>query len=275
MHGARTMCGIFGFALTRCVDMVRVFKVLEKLEMHRYPSEQRPVGGYGAGVAVLEDDGEILLEKVGSVNGSPAKRLSEIVRINEASVLVGHVRMPSPRFMTTTRFRETTQPYLACCYPDLQVVSAHNGNFTNYMEVREKLGGTHTFESEKIELIDSEVIPHFFEELLKKKVKIKDALDTLFSTLQGPNAVSFLQTGKKGMFLHFIHKGKTRGLTVWMNEQDEVVFCSRREPLMEQFDVVLTEGRFKERVSIPCGEDRNLKLSLPLKSDYHLLQSLL
>lgn len=175
------MCGIFGFMLIKPIDMAKVFRVLEKLEVHQYPSEQKTVGGYGAGVAVLRDDGNILLKKVGKVFGSPAKRLSEIVEISEVSVLIGHVRMPSPRFMKTTSLKDTAQPYLACCYPNLKVVSVHNGNLVNYKEIREKLSEVHTFESEKIELIDSEVLPHFFEELLKDKAD--EALDTLFPAL--------------------------------------------------------------------------------------------
>lgn len=259
------MCGIFGFALTKPVPLVKVFKVLEKLEVHRYPVEPKPVGGYGAGIAFLKDDENILLEKVGKVEGSPIGYLSKTIDVSEASVLIGHVRMPSPQFMSTTRFKETAQPYLARCYPNLKVVSAHNGNFLNYKKIRGKLSDVHTFESEEIELIDSEVIPHFFEELLKEKKEGDEALDAVFSALEGPNAVSFLQIGEECVFLHFIHKGKTRGLTIWTNKQNEVIFCSRKEPLLEGFSNTLAEREFKEKISIPYGEDRNLRLSLAFK----------
>jgi len=117
------MCGIFGFALKTRVPMARVFKVLEKLEVHQYPQELRSVGGYGAGVAILEDEGSFVFEKVGKVGASPARCLSEIVKISEASVLVGHVRMPSPQFMETARFKETAQPYVTRCYGGLMIVS--------------------------------------------------------------------------------------------------------------------------------------------------------
>jgi len=95
------MCGIFGFALTKPVPLVKIFKVLEKLEVHRYPVEPKPVGGYGAGIAFLKDDENILLEKVGKVEGSPTGYLSKTIDVSEASVLIGHVRMPSPQFMST------------------------------------------------------------------------------------------------------------------------------------------------------------------------------
>lgn len=260
------MCGIFGFALMKPVSLVKVFKVLKKLEVHKYPREVKPVGGYGAGVAIFKGDENIVLKKVGKVDGSPAEYLSKIADVAEATVLVGHVRMPSPWFMKTACFKEMAQPYLARCYPNLKVVSVHNGNFVNYKEIREKLSRVHTFESEKTQLIDSEVIPHFFEELLKEKAEAGDALDALFSALKGPNAISLLQIGEERVFLHFIHKGKTRGLTIWTNKQNEVIFCSRKEPLIEEIGDILTEREFEEKISIPYGEDKNLKLSFTLKT---------
>jgi len=258
------MCGIFGLALKRAVPMAMVFRVLEKLEVHQYPHEPKPVGGYGAGVAVLEDEGFIAVEKIGKVDASPARHLSEIVRNDKASFLVGHVRMPSPEFMESASFKETAQPYVAKCYPDLTVVSAHNGKVTNYKEIREKLSDTHNFESEKVELVDSEVIPHLFEELLREKGMVDDALDALFSALEGSNAVSILRTGNGGRSLHFIHKGKTRGLTIWTNEQNEIIFCSRREPLTREFGEILFSRKFEEKVVIPYHADVILKLSFPV-----------
>jgi len=255
------MCGIFGFALANHVPLAKVFGLLEKLEVHQYPEEPKPVGGYGAGLAIIKDDRSIMLEKVGRVADSPARYLSEIVKINEASCLIGHVRMPSPHFMETAKFKETAQPYVARCNLGLTVVSAHNGNVTNYKEIREKLAETHIFESEKVELIDSEVIPHYFEEMLKEKADVEKALNVLFSTLEGSNAISLLQIEKKRGFLHFLHKGKTRGLIVLTNRQNEVIFCSRREPIMEEFGDMLVKGKFKERFSIPWREDVSLKLS--------------
>lgn len=257
------MCGIFGFALKKPVNVDRVFRLLEKLEVHQYPSEPKPVGGYGAGIAVLKESGEVLLEKVGSVDGSPATRLSEILSVEEASVLVAHVRMPSPQFMETSSFKETAQPYMARCNSIVTVVSAHNGNVTNYEEIRKNLE-THSFESERIELIDSEVIPHLFEELLMEKSDVNETLDALFSSLEGSNALSLLHIDNEWVFLHFIHKGKTRGLHVWTNSQGEVFFCSRNELLMETFGDMLTQGEFEREVAVPYREDASLKLSFTI-----------
>lgn len=258
------MCGVFGFALIKPVSLVKALKLLEKLETHQYQNEPKPVGGYGAGVAAALDEGKLVFEKVGRISDSPAKSLSKLVRIGEASVLVGHVRMPSPQFMETARFRETAQPYVAKCHSGLTIVSVHNGNVNNYEEIKARLNERHVFESEKIELIDSEVIPHVFEELLTQKTSAEEALNALFTSLEGPNAVGLLQIGKGNMLLHLMHKGKTRGLTVWTNSKKEVIFCSRKEPLMEVFGDMLTAGKFEEKIFIPYHADVSLKLSLPL-----------
>jgi glucosamine 6-phosphate synthetase-like amidotransferase/phosphosugar isomerase protein len=263
------MCGIFGFALKQPVPMTKVFSVLAKLEAHQYSGEPTPVGGYGAGLAVFENDGNMMFEKVGKTDGlSPAKQLSEIVSVDEASILVGHVRMPSPEFMATANLRETAQPYVARISEDT-VVSVHNGKVENYKELRVDLGKTHAFESEKVGLIDSEVIPHVFEKFLSSEQDRDDALYRLFCTLQGPrNAIAMLHITGKEIYLHFIHKRKSRGLTVWVNDWNEIVFCSRKEPLYEEFSQILADGKFRERISIAYNEDVGLKLSHRVFSEW-------
>jgi glucosamine--fructose-6-phosphate aminotransferase (isomerizing) len=263
------VCGIIGFALTKPVPMDTVFKALVKLETHQYPQEPRPVGGYGAGIAILKDD-KIEFRKVGKVGDSPARHLSSIVNIAIAQVLVGHVRMPSPQFMEKARFSETAQPYAARCNRSLTVVSVHNGYVANYVEIKQKLGKKHVFESSRIELVDSEVIPHIFEQYLKEKESVAEALDALYSVLKGSSAIAILQSGNKGKFLHLIHKGgETRGLCVWRNGQNETVFCSRKEPIIEEFNNVLTEHGFEERIFIPYHEDESLKLSFQISETAH------
>jgi glutamine phosphoribosylpyrophosphate amidotransferase len=263
--GMVRMCGIFGFTLKRPIPMIKALAVLEKLEVHQYPDEPTPVGGYGAGVAILDSDGSVVHWKVGKVaEASPARQLVKIVDVGEASVLIGHVRMPSPEFMATARFREAAQPYVVEFDPNLTVASVHNGKVENYRELRAKLGGTHVFESERIELVDSEVIPHFFEELLSEKEDTDEALYSLFCTLHGSNAIGLLQVDAENAFIHLVYKGKRRGLTVWTNSRNEMIFCSRREPLTEEFVSVLAKGKFKEKASIEYREDAGLKLSFQI-----------
>ncbi|MBS7635901.1 hypothetical protein KEJ37_00910 [Candidatus Bathyarchaeota archaeon] len=253
------MCGIFGYVLKTPIEVAYALKVLQRLERHQYSNEPKPVGGYGAGIAILTSSETVLLEKVGKVNGSPAEHLAKTCKFDTAAVLIGHVRLPSPWFMKTAHFKETAQPYVARCYSGLTVVSAHNGSVTNYRTIRERLDGKHIFESERAELIDSEVIPHFFEELLFEKGSHENSLHTLHSIIEGPNTVSLLQIGKGQVLLHLIHKGKTRGLTIWKNKRGEVIFCSRKEPLMETLGFFLDEGGFMEHFSIPYGEEGSLK----------------
>jgi glucosamine 6-phosphate synthetase-like amidotransferase/phosphosugar isomerase protein len=259
------MCGIFGFALKTYVPMTQALKVLQGLEIHQYPSEPTPVGGQGAGLAVLEKDGGLVYWKVGKVGeASPANMLTKIVDATKASVLIGHVRRPSPEFKNTARFKEAAQPYVVERDPRLTVASVHNGKVENYKELRANLGEKHTFESEKIGLIDSEVIPHFFEELLSEEEEADEALYSLLCTLHGSSAIGMLQVGEENAFLHLVHRGKTRGLTVWTNDHNEVVFSSRREPVIQEFEGILTKRRFKQKVSIAYHEDAGLKLSFYL-----------
>jgi len=260
------MCGIFGFALKQPVAMVKVFEVLSRLEVHQYPSETKPVGGFGVGVAVLTDKGEVVVEKVGKVAGSPAGHLSGMVKFGGARVVVGHVRYPSPQFMETARFRETSQPYVAGCRSGLRVVSVHNGFVENYLQIRERLGRGHVFESDRVGFVDSEIVPHFFEHLLGEKSTVDEALDEFFSGVEGSSSLGLLHVAGERVFLHLVHKGKTRGLTVWANDRNEMVFCSRKEPLIGVFDDVLKQGKFREKVSIGWQEDANMKVSFPLSA---------
>ncbi|MEM2081840.1 MAG: hypothetical protein QXP44_00950 [Candidatus Bathyarchaeia archaeon] len=259
------MCGIFGLALKKSIHPAIIFRILQKLEVSRYPEEERPVGGYGAGVAILIDNGSIILEKVGKTDGSPATQLAEIMapQLSDVSIMIGHVRYPSPEFMGTAHLKETTQPYVVQSTQAGTLVSAHNGKVDNYKELQAKLKG-HVFESEKAGLIDSEVIPHYFSKLLNEVGNADEALYRLLCTLQGSNTVSLLHIDKGHMFLHLIHKGKTRGLTVWTNNKGEVVFCSRPEPVIEEFGRFLARDGFKEKVSIKWREDAALKLSFAI-----------
>ena len=261
------VCGIFGFVLRKPVLMSEVFKVLGKLEVHKFPTEETPVGGFGAGAAVLEADGGVVWGKVGKEGDvSPVKRLAEVFDVGEASVLVAHVRMPSPEFMGSAAYREAAQPYAVERDPKVTVVSVHNGKVDNFLELRALFGGGHVFESEKVGLIDSEVIPHVFEELLSEKQSEGEALNELFCRLQGYSAVALLQVGEEEAFMHFVHKGdRTRGLHVWTNEEGELIFCSREKPLMEEFGSLISKGGFVRKIRIGWRENAGLVLSHPIR----------
>ncbi len=261
------MCGIFGFIMKKPVHMPLVFNVLRKLEVSQYPNEPRPVGGYGAGIAVLLNDGSVLSDKVGKVAVSPAAHLAELMKpkLSEAQALIGHVRYPGWEFMNTAQLKEAAQPYIEHFGSELTIVSAHNGRVQNFMELKEKLG-QHVFESEKAGVIDSEIIPHYFSELINETQNADEALYRLFCCMQGSNAVAMFQIDEENAFLHLLHRGATRGLTVWANEKGEVIFCSRPEPVVEEFERILLRDEFKEKVSIKWREDAGLILSFSIPS---------
>jgi len=259
------LCGIFGFMLKKPLPTSKVINVLQKLEVSKYPDEKLPVGGYGAGIAVVLDDGGVLSEKVGKNGTSPVADLARVLKplLSEARVLVGHVRYPSLEFMDTVNNMEAAQPYVENFEPDLTIVSAHNGRIENYMELKDKLKG-HKFESEKTRLIDSEIIPHYFGALLDELEPQKAAhrlLDSLIGKTVG--SIALLQLDEENQILHLLHKGWSRGLTAWSNDKGEVIFCTRPEPVNEELGQTLSGG-FKEKVIVKPREEAELNLSFPL-----------
>ena len=259
------MCGIFGFILKDPLAMNKVFNIMKKLDASKYPDEDQAVGGYGAGVAVMLSDGNVISEKVGKTTAdSPASQLAGIMkaRLKDAQVLVGHVRFPSQQLMGTVKYKEAAQPYVEHFETQLTVISAHNGNVQNYKELKAKLK-THVFESEKVGFVDSEVIPHYFGEMINELGDADAAAYDLLSSMKGNNVAALLQIDEENAFLHLIQRGKGRGLTVWTNDKGEVIFCSRPEPIEEELKPLLAIGRFKEKVSIGPQEDAGLKLSFP------------
>jgi glucosamine 6-phosphate synthetase-like amidotransferase/phosphosugar isomerase protein len=260
------MCGIFGFMLKKPLSTTSVMKVLQKLEASKYQGEKLPVGGYGAGVAVLLNDGGVVSEKVGKNVDSPVGQLTEVLkpRLSEARVLIGHVRNPSLEFMDTVKFKEAAQPYVENFEPELTIVSAHNGRVENYMELKTKLKG-HVFESEKTRLIDSEVIPHYFGALLDE-FEPEKAAHELLDSLKGKTvgSIALLQLDEENQILHLLHKGWSRGLTVWSNNKGEVIFCTRPEPVEEELKLTLSKGGFKEKAVVKLREEAELNLSFPV-----------
>lgn len=249
--------------LSEAVPISMVFEVLERLEVHQYPQEPSPVGGYGAGLAALLENGTVVHEKTGRVNGSPADRLAKIwgSKVMDINVLVSHVRMPSPEFMRSASFKETAQPYVVQFDPHLTLASVHNGKVENYERLRAELEKKHVFESEKVQLIDSEIIPHYFEELLKETEDTTKACSALLCRLEGPNTICMLQIGDENASMHFIHTGKTRGLTIWTNGHNDLLFCTRKEALSNEFRELLAKDKFKEKASIEYHEEAALRLS--------------
>jgi len=260
------MCGIFGFMLSKPQKVALALKVLKILETHQYANEKRPVGGHGAGIFFLDEIGREFFVKVGKTDGPPAKLLAEKVLESDlhTRLFMGHVRWASPSFLGTISFKECTQPYMAACGKRLKIISIHNGFVENYTELCSKLRLKHCFESEVTrELIDSEVLPHFLEDLLLRDADVGEALNKLSAQLKNQNgntgAMLLLGEEKKGNCLVSMHHGRTRGLTIWSNPEGEVVFSSRKAPVKQVLGEFLKKHDFEERLSIAWKEPRHLE----------------
>jgi len=259
------MCGIFGFMLIEPQQIAPALQVLKMLEKDRYPNEENPVGGHGAGVFLKDNDGRETFLKVGKTSESPASTLATEVLAKQfqASLFIGHVRLASPEFLHTIAFKESTQPYIASCGENSRVVSVHNGFVSNYLEIRKTLRVKHFFESEKKnELIDSEIIPHFFEELLLNEAGLDGPLNTLLEQLENQNnaiCMLVLNSTQVDDCIIFLHTEKSRGLTVWSNRKGEVMFSSRKEPVTYALGEFLREHHFEEKLSIGWNEPKNIK----------------
>ncbi|MEM2102579.1 MAG: hypothetical protein QXM22_03595, partial [Candidatus Bathyarchaeia archaeon] len=263
-------------ALSKPLEVSLAVKVLMLLEAHQYSNEKFPVGGHGAGAYFVDSDEREVFVKVGKTNGSPARALSERIleRKPRTKLFISHVRWASPIFQNTIALKECTQPYIAECNGDLKIISVHNGFMENYKEILTTLQLKHKFESVKTgTLIDSEVLPHFFEEMMKNKMDTAMAANSVSNILknQKGNTVSMLLSRKNKVEnrLIFIHHGKTRGITIWTNPDCEVIFSSRKTPVRQVLNEFLKTHRFKEKISVAWKEQKHVNptiFSLPVNS---------
>ncbi|MCS7386861.1 MAG: hypothetical protein NDF55_09050 [archaeon GB-1867-005] len=241
------MCGIFGYLSSQPLSINLALKVLEALEIDKLPIDKSPVGGHGAGISFIFDN-KVYLYKVGG-NNSPAKNLEKIILnrcpIRESNIIIGHVRRASPQFSHTVKYMECTQPYIANCTEKFKVISVHNGFLRNYKEIKEKFKLKHIYESEKISFIDSEVFPHLMEELICHGVKESDLAVEIFRKIEGNNVASLLLIRNNKLRLFIIHKGATRGLYIWKNEQGDIIFSSRRHIIRDILSEVLQKGKYE------------------------------
>ncbi len=264
------MCGIFAYIGKKPLSINQVLQLLRLLEKDQEPDERNPVGGDGAGIAYLNHRNEFTLTKVGRTGGSPVDELSRMVEHSSESstVILAHVRHSSPEFQKTISHPECTQPYRPTCTKDLTVFTAHNGFLQNYLQLKSSLTEKHHFESEEIQLIDSEVIAHVFEEALTKQRDPAKAAHALYEQTEGTNvqgntAVTIARNGDE-THLGAVQKGKTRGLVIWANSQNEVVVCSREKPIQNVLASVLAENGYQKIINITCNDTVNTEVHFKL-----------
>ena len=166
--------------------------------------------------------------------------------------------------MNTVKYKEAAQPYIEHFDPNLTIASAHCGEVENWKELKSILKG-HVFESDPIGFVDSEVVPHYFDELLNETQDPNTALYELMCNLKGSNLVALMQVDPENAFIHLMHKGKTNGFNVWNNDRGELIFCSRSEPVTTNLKTILAVRRFKQKAIIDKNEDAGLKFSFPIQ----------
>ena len=261
------MCGIFGWALNSELGIRVALEILKRLEVFTYPGRASPVGGHGAGISYLKENRDLFLAKVGKTNGSPVSDLLKTMDYSavQTKVLLEHVRRASPQFNETVKWSECTQPYRGKCIDGVDVVSVHNGFLSNYKALKDSLSASHHYESERIELIDSELFPHACEELVKTH-GLQSAAEKLLCKAEGNATVGLLTRSGEDYGLDILHRGRTVGLNIWKNPDREVVFCSRWEPVEELMGEWLRERGFQRKVYIEYGEPAIVAMSFnPLK----------
>ena len=257
------MCGIFAYLGSEPLSIQKVLETMRLLEKDQEPGERNPVGGDGAGMAYLTRTKRFSLLKVGKTNGSPVDALSHrIEHTSESSILIlAHVRHASAEFQNTIKHPECTQPYSPSCTKNLTIFTAHNGYLTNYQQLKNNLPKTHHFESERIHLIDSEVIAHVFEEALTKQNDPTKAAHTLHEQTPGTptqgNTIVILTRNRNQTNLNTIQKGKTRGLAIWTNPQNEVIICSREKPIKHILGSTLEKNHYQQIIKITRHDTTN------------------
>jgi len=265
------MCGIFAYMGHKTIKIAQALQVLGMLETEQETDEPTPVGGHGAGMAYLNHKHEFTLAKVGKTKGSPVNSLKrQLPNLTAQSALIlGHVRRASPEFTDTISHAECTQPYKPQCIHDLNILSAHNGYLENYQQLKNKLQTKHHYESEPIKLIDSEIIPHYYEEQLTKTQNPTKATHTLYEQAQGRNTIVILHTDIDQAHLNVIQKRKTRGLTVWTNSENAVLLCSREKPVQTTLAKLLGESSYQQIIHVTRNDSANLEAHFTLTLTQH------
>lgn len=265
------MCGIFAYVGDQGLPIADTLNLLCLLEKEQESNEKSPVGGHGAGIAYLIKEGNVILTKVGRTTDSPSYHLKQQMQASWKSkphLILGHVRRASPEFDRTIPHAECTQPYMPACIRTTRfaTLSAHNGLLQNYQQLRDQLAQWHHFESEKHMLIDSEVIAHLHEELLAQFEDPTKAGSRLYEQIEGNNTIVTITIDKQEAHLHVIHKGKTRGLTIWTNPEGEALLCSRENPVQHVLHKFLSENNYKIIIAVRRTDTANIQAHFNLNS---------
>ncbi len=154
------MCGIVAYKGPKDASKI-AFDGLKSLEYRGYDSW---------GVATLSRSAISVVKDVGKISGSNG------VSMLPGSIAIAHTRWATHGGVT----KENAHPHLDCSG---RIAVVHNGIIENYQALKASLSG-HTFVSET----DTELIPHFIEELIGRGSGFEDAIRDVAKLLKGRSA---------------------------------------------------------------------------------------
>ncbi len=164
------MCGIVGAISQRNVVNI-LLEGLKRLEYRGYDS---------AGVAVLQTDGELLINKSAG-------------KVSQLAELIAQVPTPGGLGIAHTRWATHGVPNQTNAHPHRsgKVAVVHNGIIENYQELREELRAKgYEFLSET----DTEVIAHLLQENLKQADSLMESLKISIKRLRGAYGLAAVST---------------------------------------------------------------------------------
>jgi len=235
------MCGIIAYLGERALPIEVFLDAMENMEILKEEFDRDPLGGHGAGILFITEDGVVILEKVshnGQDNGRPAVRLrNELDKKGlldaKSNVVLAHVRRAASQNKNRTRDKRYSQPYMTKCMNGRKIAVIHNGYVANYRELAGNFELPHVFESVDGPddfIIDSEILPHLYEELIVRgEDPIKMGKFTGFNA-EGGN--TFFVLDIDGHRSYLFHQGETRGLLLFQG-RDGFLLASRLKPVME------------------------------------------
>ncbi len=235
------MCGIIAYLGKKELPIAFFLDAMEKMEVLEEKVDRDPLGGHGAGILYISEDGEVILEKVGhngKDNDRPAVRLkNELDKKGlldaKSNVILAHVRRAASQNKHRTRDKRYSQPYITECINGRKIAVIHNGYVANYRELARDFELPHVFESEEGSddfIIDSEILPHLYEELIARGDDPLKMLSLTGFNNEGGNTFFVLDIDGRRSYL--FHQGKTRGLFLFRG-RDGFLLASRLRPVEE------------------------------------------
>ncbi|MEM1639037.1 MAG: glutamine--fructose-6-phosphate transaminase (isomerizing) [Desulfurococcaceae archaeon] len=203
------MGGIFGVICRDNIPAGVVFEGLRRLIYRGYD---------GAGLAILRNE-HIEIRKAAGHLLNISKQI-DFINVN-SPLAVGHTRYASRGWPVY----ENTHPLLDCSG---RIAVVGDGIIENYEEVKLKLEKAgHVFKSRT----DTEVAVHFFEEHLRKKSDMIEALISLALELSGNYALVFMVAPEKK--LYFVQHGQP--IVIGMSPDKNCIYVSSDLPSLYGF----------------------------------------